>query len=65
MTQQDVKRLNELKGVLGNALREVEGLVAKYDEPTSPPKRRSLKAERKNDYKYKLLSGKMSRRSKV
>jgi len=62
MDSQDIKRLNELKGVLGNALREVEGLLAKYEEPQPLRHRNSHKKDRINDYRYRFLSGGMTRK---
>ena len=64
MDQKDIKKLKEIAGVLGSALKEVEGLLEKYEEPRPPRPRNSQREERINSYRYKFLSGQMSRRKK-
>ena len=62
MNAQDTKRLIEIAGLLGSTLKEVEGLVEKYETPKPKRKRRNLKQERKEKYLYLLQSGKMKKK---
>ena len=62
MNAQDTKRLIEIAGLLGSTLKEVEGLVEKYEAPKPQRKRRNLKQERKEKYLYLLQSGKMKKK---
>lgn len=62
MNAQDTKRLIEIAGLLGSTLKEVEGLVEKYETPKPQRKRRNLKQERKEKYLYLLQSGKMKKK---
>lgn len=63
MNAQDTKKLKQLAGVLGSALEEVQGLLEKYEEPKPP--RKNLKTERIDKYRYKFLSGQMTKRKAV
>jgi hypothetical protein len=63
MNAQDTKKLRQLAGVLGSALNEVQGLLEKYEEPQPP--RKNHKQERIENYRYKFLSGQMTKRKAV
>lgn len=63
MNKQDAKKLRQLAGVLGSALKEVQGLLEKYEEPQPP--RKNHRQERVERYRYKFLSGQMTKRKTV
>lgn len=65
MNAQDAKKLKQLAGVLGSALKEVQGLLEKYEEPQPPRKRHIQKEERIEKYRYKFLSGQMTKRKAI
>lgn len=67
ITEKDIQKINSIARVLGDALSDIQELVAKVDggQPSeSSPKRRNLKKERVNKYQYRLASGQMRRNKK-
>lgn len=62
MNSQDAKKLKQLAGVLGSALKEVQGLLEKYEEPQPPRPRNSRKQELVESYRFKFLSGQMTKK---
>lgn len=58
LSQSDIKKLNSIAKVLGNALAELEEIRERINEPIETArKRRNLKKERMEKYKYEFLSG--------
>lgn len=67
LTEKDIKKINSIARVLGNALSDIQELAAKVESghhPESSPKRRNLKQERVDKYQYLLASGQMRRNKK-
>lgn len=63
MNAADAKKLKQIAGVLGSTLKEVQGLLEKYEEPQPP--RRNVREDRIEEYRYKFLSGQMTKRKAV
>lgn len=59
-------KIYQIARVLGNALRDIEELAAKVESGQTPDekKRRNLKQQRVDEYRYKIASGQMRRKKK-
>jgi len=63
LTQSDLKKLESIAKVLGDAFKEVQDMVAKHESDHTPePRRNDLKRERIEKYQRGLRSGTMRQR---